>query len=109
MDSPWHPLSWEGLAASQQPEYEDKEEVNRVVSHLKLFGEPIVCPDEIEELLAHLTRISLGNGKTFLHAGDCAETFVSCNSDRVNCDVEFLSDVANRLGGRAAEFVIGRI
>ena len=103
----WHVRSWEGFPAAQQPDYEDLDSLSRVVSELRSSGEPVVDVDEIERLLDHLGRISQDDEcKIFVHAGDCAETFDSCNKDRVVRDLKFLSTI-----GFLAQspFVIGRI
>lgn len=103
----WHPQSWERYHASQQPDYDDAEAVERVVAQLKMHAEPIVTFEGIERLLVRLREIvEEEDSMVFIHAGDCAETFDSCNRDRLIRDVNFLSSMAEVVD---APLVIGRI
>jgi 3-deoxy-7-phosphoheptulonate synthase len=103
----WHAHSWEAFRAAQQPDYEDTDALRRIVSELRFSGEPVVDTASIERLLAELGKIAQDQeGKIFVHAGDCAETFDSCTQERVMRDANFLSSIGSLTGG---PLVIGRI
>ena len=100
----WSPDSWRGFPASQQPVYSDFTGVESVVSDLRgCLG--VVDPVEIDSLVEQLGRVILEGG-FLLHAGDCAETFVSCTRERVLQDCAFLEEVSSIVD---ANFVLGRI
>jgi 3-deoxy-7-phosphoheptulonate synthase len=74
----WHPASWKSRTATQQPEYDDPEEVERVVADMARLP-PLVTSWEIETLKGHVADAA--EGRTFLlQAGDCAESFERCDS-----------------------------
>src|SRR5262245_53774161 len=79
--TPWHPASWQSRPAQQQPTYTDSAAVQSVISELSRLP-PIVVSWEVEALrerLAHAQR-----GQAFLlQGGDCAETFIDCESDQI--------------------------
>jgi 3-deoxy-7-phosphoheptulonate synthase len=66
-----------------------------------------VEPDDIDELKQRLARLYESDSDLYLHAGDCAETFESCTTSRVERDVGFLSESSEELGSPG--FVLGRI
>jgi 3-deoxy-7-phosphoheptulonate synthase len=77
----WHPASWQGRAALQQPTYEDPSALAQVVAELSRLP-PIVVSWEIEALRERLA--SAQRGQAFLlQGGDCAETFADCESDSI--------------------------
>jgi 3-deoxy-7-phosphoheptulonate synthase len=77
----WHPASWQSRKASQQPVYEDPEALGKVVSELARLP-PIVVSWEVENLRERLAAVQRGEG-FLLQGGDCAESFVECESDRI--------------------------
>jgi 3-deoxy-7-phosphoheptulonate synthase len=84
----WHPASWQTKPAQQQPVYEDKKALERVIAELSRLP-PIVVSWEVDALRERLARAQLG--KAFLlQGGDCAETFADCESDRIAKQLKIL-------------------
>src|SRR5579862_7704739 len=79
--TPWHPASWQGRKATQQPAYEDPDALARVVAELARLP-PIVVSWEVENLRERLAAVQRGEG-FLLQGGDCAESFAECESDRI--------------------------
>jgi 3-deoxy-7-phosphoheptulonate synthase len=77
----WHPASWQSRKAAQQPVYEDPEALANVVAELARLP-PIVVSWEVENLRERLAAVQRGEG-FLLQGGDCAESFVECESDRI--------------------------
>jgi len=77
----WHPASWQSRKAAQQPVYEDPEALAKVVAELARLP-PIVVSWEVENLRERLAAVQRGEG-FLLQGGDCAESFVECESDRI--------------------------
>jgi len=77
----WHPASWQSRKAAQQPSYEDPEALAKVVAELARLP-PIVVSWEVENLRERLAAVQRGEG-FLLQGGDCAESFVECESDRI--------------------------
>src|SRR3984957_20183574 len=77
----WHPASWQSRKAAQQPIYEDPEALAKVVAELARLP-PIVVSWEVENLRERLAAVQRGEG-FLLQGGDCAESFVECESDRI--------------------------
>ncbi|MCC7461526.1 MAG: 3-deoxy-7-phosphoheptulonate synthase class II [Gammaproteobacteria bacterium] len=77
----WHPASWRGRKAQQQPQYDDPVALERVVSDLARLP-PVVVSWEIDKLRDRLARVQRGEG-FLLQGGDCAESFAECESDRI--------------------------
>ena len=77
----WQPTSWQSRKASQQPSYDDPEALASVVAELARLP-PIVVSWEVENLREHLAAVQRGEG-FLLQGGDCAESFVECESDRI--------------------------
>ena len=77
----WHPASWQGRAAQQQPTYEDPAALAQVVAELSRLP-PIVVSWEIEALRERLAAAQRGEA-FLLQGGDCAETFADCESDSI--------------------------
>jgi 3-deoxy-7-phosphoheptulonate synthase len=77
----WHPASWQSRKAAQQPVYEDPEALASVVAELARLP-PIVVSWEVENLRERLAAVQRGEG-FLLQGGDCAESFVECESDRI--------------------------
>jgi len=77
----WHPASWQSRKATQQPSYEDLEALGSVVAELARLP-PIVVSWEVDNLRERLAGVQRGEG-FLLQGGDCAESFVECESDRI--------------------------
>jgi 3-deoxy-7-phosphoheptulonate synthase len=77
----WHPASWQSRKATQQPAYDDAEALGKVVAELARLP-PIVVSWEVENLRERLATVQRGEG-FLLQGGDCAESFVECESDRI--------------------------
>ena len=79
--TPWHPASWHGRPAAQQPKYQDAAALERAVAALSRLP-PLVVSWEIEALRAKLAKAQCGES-FLLQGGDCAETFEDCESDNI--------------------------
>ena len=77
----WHPASWHGRPATQQPKYPDPAALDRAVASLSRLP-PLVVSWEIEALRAKLARAQRGE-QFLLQGGDCAESFEDCESDNI--------------------------
>jgi 3-deoxy-7-phosphoheptulonate synthase len=77
----WHPASWQSRKAAQQPQYDDPDGLATVVAELARLP-PIVVSWEVENLRERLAAAQRGEG-FLLQGGDCAESFVECESDRI--------------------------
>ncbi len=77
----WHPASWHGKPAQQQPTYDDPAALEQVVAELSRLP-PIVVSWEIEGLRERLAAAQRGQA-FLLQGGDCAETFHDCESDSI--------------------------
>jgi len=77
----WHSASWQTRPARQQPVYADASAVARVVAQIARLP-PIVVSWEIEALRDRLAVAQRGEA-FLLQGGDCAETFVECESDTI--------------------------
>src|SRR6201996_3792799 len=77
----WHPASWHGRPAAQQPRYADSQALARAVASLSKLP-PLVVSWEIEALTAKLAQAQRGE-QFLLQGGDCAESFEDCESDNI--------------------------
>jgi 3-deoxy-7-phosphoheptulonate synthase len=77
----WHPASWHGLPATQQPKYADQRALERTVAALSRLP-PLVVSWEIEALRDKLAKAQRGE-QFLLQGGDCAESFEDCESDNI--------------------------
>src|SRR5438128_7197854 len=77
----WHSASWQTRPAQQQPVYSDPRALEGVVAHIARLP-PIVVSWEIEALRSRLAAAQRGEA-FLLQGGDCAETFVDCESDTI--------------------------
>src|SRR5579862_1744573 len=77
----WHSASWQTRRATQQPTYEDPDELARVVAELARLP-PVVVSWEIEILRERLAAAQRGEG-FLLQGGDCAENLADCESDHI--------------------------
>jgi 3-deoxy-7-phosphoheptulonate synthase len=77
----WHPASWQTRKALQQPHYNDPVALADAVSQLSRLP-PLVVSWEVEALRERLAAAQRGE-QFLLQAGDCAESFAECESDRI--------------------------
>jgi len=77
----WHPASWQGKQAQQQPTYPDKAALDDAVSALSRLP-PLVVSWEIEALKEQIAAAQRGE-RFVLQGGDCAESFADCQSDNI--------------------------
>lgn len=77
----WHPASWQGRPAQQQPTYTDKAALDSAVAALSRLP-PIVVSWEVEALKEQIAAAQRGE-RFVLQGGDCAETFEDCQSDKI--------------------------
>src|ERR1700743_3966031 len=77
----WHPATWQGRPAAQQPKYADAAALQRTVAPLSRLP-PLVVSWEIEALTAKLAQAQRGE-QFLLQGGDCAESFEDCESDNI--------------------------
>eukprot|EP01113_Clastostelium_recurvatum_P005101 TRINITY_DN12274_c0_g1_i2.p1 TRINITY_DN12274_c0_g1~~TRINITY_DN12274_c0_g1_i2.p1 ORF type:complete len:459 (-),score=105.02 TRINITY_DN12274_c0_g1_i2:104-1480(-) len=84
----WTPSSWRSKPIKQQPNYEDKEELQGVLGQIANLP-PLVHPNEIEDFKAQLRLVEAGD-KFLLQGGDCAERFQDCNSRSIEGKLKIL-------------------
>src|SRR6202048_4727391 len=77
----WHPASWHGLPATQQPKCPAPQALERAVASLSRLP-PLVVSWEVEALRAKLAQAQRGE-QFVLQGGDCAESFEDCESDSI--------------------------
>jgi len=77
----WHPASWQGKPASQQPVYSNKAELDEAVAALSKLP-PLVVSWEIEALKEQIASAQRGE-QFVLQGGDCAESLEDCQSDKI--------------------------
>ncbi|NNM60983.1 MAG: 3-deoxy-7-phosphoheptulonate synthase class II [Steroidobacteraceae bacterium] len=77
----WHPASWHGRPAAQQPKYSDSAALARAIESLGRLP-PLVVSWEIEALRSKLAAAERGE-QFLLQGGDCAESFEDCESDNI--------------------------
>jgi 3-deoxy-7-phosphoheptulonate synthase len=77
----WHPASWQGKPAQQQPAYPDKAALDSAVASLSRLP-PLVVSWEIEALKEQIAAAQRGE-RFVLQGGDCAESFHDCESDNI--------------------------
>jgi 3-deoxy-7-phosphoheptulonate synthase len=80
-NSGWNPASWQARNALQQPVYLDDAALGAAVAELSRLP-PIVVSWEVEQLRERLARAQRGEA-FLLQGGDCAESLVDCESDRI--------------------------
>ncbi|MET0661187.1 MAG: class II 3-deoxy-7-phosphoheptulonate synthase [Steroidobacteraceae bacterium] len=77
----WHPTSWQGKPAQQQPVYANKEALAATVASLARLP-PLVVSWEVEALKEQIAQAQRGE-RFVLQGGDCAENFEECESDQI--------------------------
>lgn len=84
--------SWRQLPVAQQPEWPDRDELNKVVTELKGLP-PLVFAGECDNLKADLAAVTRGEAFV-LQGGDCAETFGGATADDVRNKLKTLLQMA---------------
>jgi 3-deoxy-7-phosphoheptulonate synthase len=77
----WHPATWRGRPAQQQPTYRDAKALDAAVAELSRLP-PLVVSWEIEALKEDIAAAQRGE-RFVLQGGDCAESFAECESDQI--------------------------
>ena len=88
----WHPASWTTRKAQQQPQYGDAATLEAAVGQLSKLP-PIVVSWEIEALRERIAAAQRGE-QFLLQAGDCAESFAECESDRIAKQLKVILQVS---------------
>ena len=77
----WNLNSWTKFPAKHLPVYQDKEELDLVLSKIKKYP-PLVFAGESRSLKKALSEVA--EGKAFLlQGGDCAESFAEFHPDNI--------------------------
>ncbi|GGQ09668.1 class II 3-deoxy-7-phosphoheptulonate synthase [Streptosporangium pseudovulgare] len=84
--------SWRRLPAAQQPEWPDRDELEKVVAELKGLP-PLVFAGECDKLKAELAAVTRGEAFV-LQGGDCAETFAGATANDVRNKLKTLLQMA---------------
>ncbi len=105
----WSPSSWRHRPAAQQPHYQDEEGLQTNLRQLSGLP-PLVVPEEVEDLRAHIAEASFGK-RFMLQGGDCAEQFADCKPDAISDKLRILLQMSVVIthGGRRSVFQVGRI
>ncbi|MGH1463107.1 MAG: class II 3-deoxy-7-phosphoheptulonate synthase [Neptuniibacter sp.] len=90
--SNWTPSNWRKLPIVQQPEYQDSEALYKAEQQLASLP-PLVFAGEIDQLKSDLAKVA--QGKAFLlQGGDCAESFLEFNADKIRDTFKVLMQMA---------------
>jgi len=77
----WSPSSWRKFPIKQQPQYKDKEALEKIEKELSSFP-PLIFAGEARNLKKDLAKA--GRGEAFIvQGGDCAESFEAFNADTI--------------------------
>ena len=77
----WKANSWTNYPAKHLPVYQDKKELDLVLSKVKKYP-PLVFAGETRSLKKNLADVVEGNG-FLLQGGDCAESFAEFHPDNI--------------------------
>lgn len=87
---PWD--SWRSKVAHHQPNYDNEEELRRVVADLRRRP-PLVFAGEVDSLRESMGKA--GEHEAFvLIGGDCAETFAQSTADQLRLKIQTLLQMA---------------
>ncbi|WP_097458683.1 class II 3-deoxy-7-phosphoheptulonate synthase [Mangrovitalea sediminis] len=105
----WSPSSWRDKPIKQQPAYPDTDALRNTEQTLGRFP-PLVFAGEIRSLQKGLAAVSQGDG-FLLQGGDCAESFVEFNANKIRNTFQLLMQMAVVLtfAGSCPVVKIGRI
>lgn len=84
--------AWRGLEARQQPEWPDRDALQRAVDELR-SNPPLVFAGEVDRLTELMAGASRGEAFV-LQGGDCAETFAHSTADRIRNKVRTVLQMA---------------
>lgn len=84
----WDPTSWRSKPIKQAPDYPSAEKLANATTALSKLP-PIVHPNEILSLRAHLRDVAQGNA-FLLQGGDCAELFDYCEQGAIESKIKLL-------------------
>ena len=84
----WSPSSWRDFDAKQQPTYQNQDDLQQVLSHLRTLP-PLVTSWEVEDLKTELARATRGE-RFVLQGGDCAESFADCTADVITSRLKIM-------------------
>ena len=105
----WNLNSWAKLPAKHLPVYQDKEELDLVLSKIKKYP-PLVFAGESRSLIKSLAEVA--EGKAFLlQGGDCAESFSDFHPDNIKNSFKVILQMAVVLtfGASCPVVKVGRI
>ena len=105
----WNKNSWTKFPAKHLPVYQDKKELELVLSKVKKYP-PLVCAGETRSLTKSLADVV--EGKAFLlQGGDCAESFAEFHPDNIRDTLKVILQMSLVLTASASVPVvkIGRI
>lgn len=107
--APWQPDSWRSKPIKQQPQYEDLEQLTKVLSRIKSYP-PLVFAGEVDNLKRQLAGAASGQ-RFLLQGGDCAERFQDCNQESITSKLKILLQMSVVLcyGARRPVVRVGRI
>jgi 3-deoxy-7-phosphoheptulonate synthase len=92
MDTTWSPDTWRARATTQQPDWPDADELDRVIVDLRSMP-PLVFAGEARTLKASLAKASRGEAFV-LQAGDCAEAFGDFSADAIRDKIKVILQMA---------------
>ncbi len=109
MDNNWTPTSWQSKPITQQPNYDDPQELESALAKLSHLP-PIVTSWEVENLKSNLAKASRGEA-FLLQGGDCSERFDDCDSATIVGKLKVLLQMSLVLvyGSKRQVIRVGRI
>ena len=81
MKKTWTPKTWQKHIALQQPKWENKISVKKVIDEITTYP-PLVFAGEVRTLKQQLAEAAQGKG-FLIQGGDCAETFDAFNANAI--------------------------
>lgn len=107
--SDWHPGSWRGFPAFQQPSYDDGVRASDYLAKLKAYP-PLVFHGEVDTLKRQLADAQAGK-RFLLQGGDCAERFMDSTPEAITTKLKILLQMSVVLGygGRCPVIKVGRM
>lgn len=105
----WTPDSWRKKPSQQQPQYDNLDELQRVLAQLNRLP-PLVTSWEIVKLRDRLAQVQTGHAWV-LQGGDCAESFSDCEAEAIASKLKLLLQMSLVLifGSRQPVVRVGRI
>jgi len=91
----WSPGSWRHYPAQQQPEWDDRLELEAALEELRKLP-PLVFAGEARALTAALAQVSRGEA-FLLQAGECAESFDNLSADAIRDHLKIILQMAGVL------------